>query len=109
MENKTYESGASMKLKQRIFDLMNGSLNIEEFPVEESRYVQNEFSDGRAVSQLYSRAYNLKLKLYDRLGSEDDADVEHLMDTLLELGEVISMKMFDYGWFFSRQIDKPSM
>lgn len=33
------------KLRQTVFDLMNGSLNLKEYPVPESNYVKNEYEE----------------------------------------------------------------
>ena len=35
------------KLRQTVFDLMNGSLNLKEYPVPESNYVKNEYEEGK--------------------------------------------------------------
>lgn len=41
----------STEFKSLIYDLMNGSLDLEHFPVEESKYVENEYEEGNQVSK----------------------------------------------------------
>lgn len=91
------------KLRQTVFDLMNGSLNLKEYPVPESNYVKNEYEEGKPCEKLYSEAFHLKQHLFDRLDSEDDEEVERLVDCLLEIGNITSMKMFDYGWYYAQK------
>lgn len=90
-------------LRQTVFDLMNGSLNLKEYPVPESNYVRNEYEEGKPCEELYSEAFHLKQHLFDRLDSEDDEEVERLVDCLLEIGNIASMKMFDYGWYYAQK------
>ncbi|MEZ3436659.1 MAG: hypothetical protein K1W34_19030 [Lachnospiraceae bacterium] len=89
------------EFKRRVFDLMNGSLNLEQYPVEESKYVKNEFSLGGFCDEAYQRVYNANRRLCERLGVEEDKDVESIITDLLDIGEYLALKMFDYGCFFS--------
>ena len=74
----------SSDFKTLIFDLANGSLDLEHFPVEESKYyVENEYEEGKPDTE--------------------DRDIEIIIDNLLTIGKYLSMKMYDYGWFFAEQ------
>ena len=44
----------SSEFKTLIFDLANGSLDLEHFPVEESKYVENEYEEGKPCYELYA-------------------------------------------------------
>lgn len=88
-------------LRQLIFYLMNGDLDLDHFPVPESQYVENEYAVGKTCNALYDEAYRIKQNLFNRLKSPDDPEVERLMDVLLDIAEQMSMKMFDYGWLFA--------
>lgn len=59
--------------------------------------------EGKPCEKLYSEAFHLKQHLFDRLDSEDDEEVERLVDCLLEIGNITSMKMFDYGWYYAQK------
>ncbi len=91
----------SAEFKQRIFDLMNGSLDLEELSVPESEIVKNEFEEGGICAGLYQDIYDAKKRICKKLGVEEDSDVELIIGNLLEIGERQSMKMYDYGRIFS--------
>ena len=44
----------SQEFKNLIYDLANGSLDLEHFPVAESKYVENEYEEGKLCNRLYS-------------------------------------------------------
>lgn len=91
----------SAEFKRRIFDLMNGSLDLDRFPVPESEIVKNEFEEGRMCGGLYREVFLANRRICERFGVEEDPDVELIIRNLLEIGEHQSMKMYDYGSFFS--------
>ena len=41
------------EFKTKIYDLMNGSYNLEEYPVVESSLVKDEFAEGEYCEKLY--------------------------------------------------------
>ena len=43
------------EFKTKIYDLMNGSYNLEEYPVAESSLVKDEFAEGEYCEKLYSQ------------------------------------------------------
>lgn len=91
------------EFKGLIYDLMNGSLDLERYPVEESKYVENEFAVGKECSRLYEEAFEAGHRICERLGKPDDEDrdVEIIMGNLLGICRLLSMRMYDYGQFFS--------
>ncbi len=89
------------ELKRRIFDLMNGSLDLDRFPVPESAIVKNEFGEGEMCGGLYREVFFASRRICERFGVEEDPDVEIIISNLLKIGEYQSMKMYDYGSFFS--------
>lgn len=91
------------EFKVLIYDLVNGSLNLKDYPVEESKYVENEYAEGKPCYNLYSEVFDAYGRICERLGKPDtdDPDVEIIINNLLNIGEHLSMKMYDYGWFFA--------
>ena len=96
----------SSDFKTLNFDLANGSLDLEHFPVEESKYVENEYEEGKPCYKLYAGMYDAYERICHRLVKTDteDRDVEIIINNLLEIGRHLSLKMYDYGWFFAKQI-----
>ena len=93
----------SQEFKNLIYDLANGSLDLERFPVAESKYVENEYEEGKLCSNLYSEMRDAYDRICVRLGKPDqeDRDVEIIINNLLDIGRHLSMKMYDYGRFFA--------
>lgn len=91
------------ELKQKIYDLMNGNLDLNSFSYPESQIVENEFADGKPCSRLYEEVYSANCRLCKRLGVEEDYDVETIISNLLDIGKYECMKMYDYGILFSKK------
>lgn len=87
----------SEEKKNLIFDLMNGSLVLDEVNDPWKDQVKDEFDKGSYCSELYDEVYQAKVSLCNRLGVQEDGDVETIISNLLLMGRHLSMKMFDYG------------
>ena len=57
----------SSEFKTLIFDLANGSLDLEHFPVEESKYVENEYEEGKPCYELYAGMLDAYERICHRL------------------------------------------
>lgn len=86
--------------KKIIYSLMNGYIELEKYSV-----IENEFGEGKFCDIAYSRITAAKNRLYERLGVEEDGDVETIFDNFSMITEYLSIKMYDYGYIFS-QIDR---
>ncbi len=83
--------------KEMIYDLMIGVLDREYWALPESRLVRDEFADDLPCERLYHEVYEANRRICRKLGVEEDRDVECIINNLLEIGKLLSMKMFDYG------------
>lgn len=92
---------ANMEFKQLIYDLMNGSLDLENYPVKESAFVENEFAQGKYCDKAYEQIYEANRRLCQRLGVQEDKDVETIISNFFGINEYLCMKMFDYGVLFN--------
>lgn len=91
------------EFKQLIYDLMNGSLDLENNTIEESRYVENEFSEGKVCQTAYSEILDAYQRICERLGGgEEDIDIEVIMNNFNTIMKHLCMNMYDYGCFFSQ-------
>lgn len=91
----------AQKQKQRIYELMLGSWNLEDYPIEEGQYVENEFMEGKFCEQAYAGIYDANRRICQKLGVEDDPDVELIIGNCFGIMNHMCMKMFDYGALFS--------
>ena len=89
------------EFKQLVYDLMFGSLDIKRYPIEESKYVKNEFEEGRFCMKAYTEVFEANSRLCERLGVQEDRDAEILITNLLDIAQYLSKKMYDYGVLFS--------
>lgn len=90
------------ELKEQIYSLMNGLLDLENHPVEESRYVEDEFGEDKICGIAYREVMEANRRLCERLCTEKgDPDVELIIDRMMCISYHLCMKMFDYGEFFS--------
>lgn len=94
----------STDFKMLVYDLMSGSIDLENHPVEESRYVKNAYEEGSDCDQAYAKAIEACERLGKRLGTPEgeDPDVECIMNSMLKIQEILCMKMYEYGWFFAK-------
>lgn len=89
------------RFKKIIYELMNGSWDLETYPLFESGLVENEFADGMFCDKAYETVSLANCRLCERLGVQEDADIETIISTLLRIGKHMAMKMYDYGVVFS--------
>ncbi|WP_242964018.1 hypothetical protein [Blautia pseudococcoides] len=92
----------SMEFKRMLYELMNGTLDLETHPVPESRNVKNEFEEGGVCGELYKEVFEANRRICERFGVPEDKDVEIIISKLLQIGEYECMKMYDYGALFSK-------
>ena len=93
----------SEEFKEIIYNLMIGAFDLEHYPIEESQYVSNEYEEEKFCYKAYQEIYNANCHICERLGVDidEDNDVELIINNLLDIGKYLSMKMYDYGVFFS--------
>ena len=81
------------KIANKVYDLLTG----EEVPVAGLPVVENMFADGRTCEELYTVVYEANLRLCERLGMQEDPDVELIINSLLRISRLLGLKMFQYG------------
>ncbi|MBE6947917.1 MAG: hypothetical protein E7454_06700 [Ruminococcaceae bacterium] len=77
----------------RIYELLTG----ECAPTANDPIVENMFAEGRTCDELYSNVYEANLRLCERLGVQEDADVELIIDAMMRISKLLGRKMFSYG------------
>lgn len=94
---------ADNEFKQLIYDLMNGYLDLKTNAIEESKYVEDEFSEGKVCQVAYAEILDAYQRVCKRLGAgEEDKDIEVIINGFNTIMEYLCMKMYDYGCFFSQ-------
>lgn len=67
-------------------------------------WVENAFSPGSPCFDANEEIWEARLRLCERLGLEDDRDVQILVDNFYDVQEYLCRKMFLYGIVYSQMI-----
>lgn len=89
--------------KEIIYDLMNGTYDLEHYPIKESEFIKDEFAKGEFCERSYEAVHEAKRRLYQKLGVTEDSDVELIIALLEQINHHLAMKMYDYGELFSEK------
>lgn len=83
--------------KKVLFNLMTGVYDAKQIPKDVVALVENEMEPGSICDKLYADVYERNRSLCKRLDVEEDEDIECIINTLFEIAERLSAKMFEYG------------
>lgn len=83
--------------KERIYEKMNGFLSQEAAAMPELAGVEDEFAEGKECGRIYEDVYRAKQNLCERLGKDEDGDVETILSGMERIARLLSLKMYDYG------------
>lgn len=84
-------------IKEQIYNQMNGVYSPENIPEKVKNIVADEFEEGRPCALAYERVFQAKSRLNERLRSDEDHDIECIIDSMFEICRHLSMKMYDYA------------
>lgn len=65
--------------------------------------VENLFAEGAPCDRLYEQIYDAKLRICQRLGADEDNDIELILDSFDQITRLVAEKMFHYGTYFPKQ------
>ena len=83
--------------KELIYDKMNGFLTEGIVSMSEGIEIQDEFAEGKECCLLYEGVYQAGRNLCERLGEDEDSDVETILNSMERITRLVSLKMYDYG------------
>ncbi len=77
-----------------VYNTLQGHLE----PAYQISGVENAFAPGEKCDLLYEKAYDAQRRLERRLGAQEyDADVEAIINALMEIQEELCYRMYCYG------------
>lgn len=91
----------SMEFKERLYEIMNGYFDSVQDWFPEGEIMKDEFTEDSFCSKHYKEVYDANRRICDRLGVDEDKDVETMIAGLLEIGKYQCFKMYDYGMYYS--------
>ena len=83
--------------KELIYDKMNGFLTDGLPSLPEGTVVEDEFAEGKECCLLYEGVYQAGRNLCERLGEDEDSDVETILNGMEKITRLVSLKMYEYG------------
>lgn len=83
--------------KEQIFEKMNGFLMEELLMLPEQHVVEDEFAEGKECCLLYEGIYQAERNLCERLGEDENEDVETILNGMERITRILAMKMYEYG------------
>ena len=86
-----------MKLVENVYEAVCGEYADEADYVIQNVRIQNEFAEGESCCESYKRVYEANRRLCERLGVDEDPDVEMIIDGMFDITRIVSEKMFKYG------------
>lgn len=91
------EDAGMKKQKQLIYDLMAGYYDLDRVQFPECKIVEDEFVEGKPCEELYRQVYEARVRLCERLGVDEDKDIQTIINCMDDISRILAMKMFDYG------------
>ena len=91
-----------MTLPEQVYDCLLGQTerNIT------LNWVENIFTDGSAYDHNYGEVLDAYERLCQRLGTGDeDADVEIIINSMLDNEQIVALKMFEYGMKYAKLLN----
>ncbi|NBJ94535.1 hypothetical protein [Parablautia muri] len=83
--------------KELIYDKVNGFLTDGMPSLLEGAVIEDEFAEGKECCLLYEGVYQAGRNLCERLGEDEDSDVETILNGMERITRLVSMKMYEYG------------
>lgn len=83
--------------KEHIFEKMNGFLAEGLLTLPEQHVVEDEFAEGKECCLLYEGIYQAERNLCERLGEDENEDVETILNGMERITRILAMKMYEYG------------
>ena len=59
--------------------------------------IEDEFAEGKECCLLYEGVYQAGRNLCERLGEDEDSDVETILNGMERITRLVSLKMYEYG------------
>ena len=91
-----------MKLVENVYEAVLGAYADEADYVIQNVRIQNEFEEGKTCCEAYKRVYDANRRLCERLGVDEDPDVEMIIDDMLDITRIVAQRMFQYGAVYEK-------
>ena len=86
-----------MKLVENVYGAVCGEYADEADYVIQNVRIENEFEERKPCSEAYKQVYAANRRLCERLGVDEDPDVESIINYMFDITRTVAEKMFAYG------------
>jgi hypothetical protein len=94
---KSETKGAEFMDKNMVYQIINGEINMDMVDIPADMEIEDEFAEGKECARLYDEVYGAKQRILQRLGTDDDVDLETIIRNMGIISELLALKMYDYG------------
>lgn len=88
-------------MRNDYIDIVYSLISGTRIPQPGDPEIENLFDEGGECEELYDHIYDANLRLCQRLGTEEDRDVEIMINSFLKINELVGKRMFHYGTEFA--------
>lgn len=81
------------KIAQAVYDRLLGHLALQRSGFD----VEDLFAEGAPGDRLYEQIYQANLRLCEKLGVQEDADLQSIIDNFWMITALVGEKMYQYG------------
>ncbi len=79
--------------KEIIYQIMNENVDLEHISLVGDMENEDEFSENRECKQFYGEVYNAKIRLAKKLGEDEDADIEQIINCMTKISRILALKI----------------
>lgn len=83
--------------KELIYDIMNGFFAEGALSMPEKTGIEDKFTEEMECCLLYEGVYQAGRNLCERLGEDEDNDVDTILSGMERITRLLSLKMYEYG------------
>jgi hypothetical protein len=94
---KSETKGVKYMDKKMMYQIINGEINMDMVEIPADMKIEDEFAEGKECARLYDEVYEAKQRILQRLGTDDDVDLETIIRNMGIISELLALKMYDYG------------
>ena len=88
-----------------VYQILLGQVDLENLVVPANVEIPNMFAKGTTCTSLYGEMYKARVRLENRLGTTDDADVQCVIECMEEMNRYLAKEMYRIGSLYG-QVEK---
>ena len=91
-----------MKLVEEVYEAVIGAYSDEADYNIQNVQIENAFAEGELCSEAYKQVYEANRSLCERLGVDEDPDVDMIISRMFDITRAVGERMFAYGALYEK-------